>query len=72
MSSDDDVFREKRLAGTDTPADWRNELARRIRGVRMVSRQNDPCRAYRTTANKCRKGEMSYNRIFGIPKVPKE
>lgn len=64
-------FQAKVHAGEDTPQDWRNELARRIRGVRGVSVANDPARSYRKSANLCRKGRMSYHRLFGIPKVAK-
>ena len=65
-------FNRKVQDGDDGPADWRSELARRIRGVRKVSVQNDPARTYRRDANRCRKGEMSYNRMFGIAKVKKQ
>jgi len=65
------AFNTKIQEGTDEPRDWRSELARRIQGVRKVSRENDPHRTYRRNANRCRKGELSYNRQFGIGKVPK-
>lgn len=64
-------FNRKVQDGEDRPEDWRSELARRIGSVRKVSVQNDPARRYRRDANRCRKGELSYNRLFGIPKVAK-
>jgi hypothetical protein len=64
-------FNRKVQDGEDRAEDWRSELARRIWGVRKVSLQNDPARRYRRDANRCRKGEVSYNRLFGIPKVRK-
>lgn len=64
-------FNRKVQDGQDRPEDWRSELARRIKGVRKVSFKNDPARRYRRDANRCRKGELSYNRLFGIPKIEK-
>ena len=49
----------------------RSALAVRIRSFRNVSITNDPNRGYRKLANDCRKGKISYNRIFGMAKVSK-
>lgn len=49
----------------------RAELARRIRSARAVSVVNDPARTYRSNANLCRKGVLSYNGLFGLAKVSK-
>lgn len=63
-------FNSKLVAATASASDYRNELARRIRGVRKVSVANDPLRGYRKNANDCRRSGR-YSRSFGIPKLPK-
>lgn len=50
----------------------RNELAKRIKQFRAVDQSNDPTREYRKMANKCRKGDRSYHRTFGLGKKPKK
>lgn len=64
-------FRLKRVAGTATAADFRDELARRIRSFRAVSVRNDPQRSYRRKMIECMRGRASYHRLAGLPKVPK-
>lgn len=49
----------------------REVLAWRIRAARRVSVANDPARSYRRDALACMRGEASYNKLFGIGKVPK-
>lgn len=56
---------------TASPAEFRAELARRIRSFRAVSIANDARRTYRAKMNQCRLGRASYHRLAGIPKVPK-
>lgn len=65
-------FSLKRVAGTATAADFRAELARRIRSFRAVSVANDPCRGYRRKMTECMRGRASYHRLAGLPKVPKD
>jgi|DEB19_MinimDraft_2_1074335.scaffolds.fasta_scaffold08331_5 hypothetical protein len=52
-------------------AESRNELAKRIKQSRGVSVQNDPSRKCRKDANLCRKGVLSYHRLFGVGKAQK-
>jgi len=66
----EEEFRKKVLDGTATNADFRLELARRVRSKRAVSVANDPNRGYRKAANECRKAGR-YARLFGIGKAPK-
>lgn len=70
MTDPHEAFRRKVIEGTATAADYRSELARRIRCARAVSPANDPRRGYRKDANACRKSGR-YARMFGIGKLPK-
>jgi hypothetical protein len=66
-----EAFRMKCVNGTATAADFRKELARRIRSFRAVSVANDPQRGYRRKMIECMRGRASYHRLAGIPKLPK-
>ena len=66
----DDDYRAAVCDGTATARMHRDELARRIRSHRAVSRENDPQRGYRMRAQECRKAGR-YARIFGLGKVAK-
>lgn len=65
------ALRDAIAAGTDTPAMWRNELARRIRCARAVSAANDPRRVYRQHAIAAMR-TGAYGGIFGMGRAPKE
>lgn len=70
MTDPHEAFRRKVVEGTATVADYRRELARRIRCARAVTPADDPRRGYRKDANACRKSGR-YARMFGIGKLPK-